>query len=187
MRSFPTQTWVREFSGITPSSSSSLVWNLGIEALFAGQQRSRHVGALWAAGARPVSTRGHLDGCAPGTTVVHVLSPASPCAVPSPSAGPGSTDSASRALSDRLRGKVQVSEASVAPPPWAAPGGRRRTGDRVSRGGHEIPPTCAHPWGQLLDESTPAVAMTTARPRADGDSVVHRVAHRCGEVDSGGR
>src|SRR4051812_34705332 len=53
---------------------------------FRRSARSRHVGALWAAGARPVSTRGHLDGCAPGTTVVHVLSPASPCAVPSPSA-----------------------------------------------------------------------------------------------------
>src|SRR6476619_6538369 len=62
---FPTQSVVREHLGISPSSSSSQVWKLGIGALRAGGTHDGPVGRLWAVSVSPVSTRGQLDGCAP--------------------------------------------------------------------------------------------------------------------------
>src|SRR3712207_1836652 len=64
-RSVPTQSVVREFSEITPSSSSSLVWKLGNEPLRAGQRANGPVGPLWAVSVFLLSTRGQIDGCAP--------------------------------------------------------------------------------------------------------------------------
>ena len=67
---------------INNSSSSSHVWKLGTKPLSAAQAPGDPVGRLWVVSVRPVSTRGHLDGCAPVTRPVHSLSPASPCSVP---------------------------------------------------------------------------------------------------------
>ena len=46
-RTFPTQSVVQEIIEITTSSSSSLVWNLGIGPLCAAQRRDAAVGPLW--------------------------------------------------------------------------------------------------------------------------------------------
>ncbi|TQN40716.1 hypothetical protein FHU33_0065 [Blastococcus colisei] len=69
-------------SEITPSSSSSHVWKLGIEAVRAGQVPTTAVGRLWAVTVDLLSTRGHLDGCSPSSVGVHPLSPVSPCWIP---------------------------------------------------------------------------------------------------------
>src|ERR1700745_4193889 len=82
----PTLSGVREFSEITPSSSSSLVWKLGIRVLRAGRSRYGHVCPMWAGGLVLLSTRGQNDGCAPATAVVHDLSPARTRRVPRASA-----------------------------------------------------------------------------------------------------
>ena len=46
-RTFPTQSVVQEIIEITTSSSSSLVWNLGIGPLCAAQRPDAAVGPLW--------------------------------------------------------------------------------------------------------------------------------------------
>jgi hypothetical protein len=74
-RHVPTVNVVREQLEISPSSSSSRVWNLGIEPLSAGHRGNRAVGALWAGDRLPVSTRGQLDCCAPSLTCLHPSSP----------------------------------------------------------------------------------------------------------------
>jgi hypothetical protein len=81
-RSVPTQNVVQGFIGINNSSSSSHVWKLGIGPLSPAQAPDAPVGQLWVVSVLPVSTRGHLDGCAPVTRPVHPLSPASPRSVP---------------------------------------------------------------------------------------------------------
>src|SRR4051794_15468516 len=81
-RSVPTQSVVREILEITPSSSSSQVWILGTTGLRAGGGRNGPVGRLWAVSVSLLSTRGHLDGCAPTSPAVHDLSPSSPRPVP---------------------------------------------------------------------------------------------------------
>ncbi len=83
-RPIPTQSVVQGFIDITPSSSSSQVWKLGIEPLPTAQVPNGPVGRLWVVSVPPVSTRGHLDGCAPRPAVVHLLSPVSPCCIPRP-------------------------------------------------------------------------------------------------------
>src|SRR5687768_11528358 len=79
---FPTQSVVQGFLDLNHSSSSSHVWKLGIEGLCAAQESNGPVGRLWVVSASPVSTRGHLDGCAPPPVVVHLLSPVCPCWIP---------------------------------------------------------------------------------------------------------
>src|SRR5687767_6990390 len=64
-RSFPTQSVVQGILDPNNSSSSSHVWKLGTEAVRAAQGPIGPVGGLWVVSASPVSTRGHLDGCAP--------------------------------------------------------------------------------------------------------------------------
>ena len=86
---------------INNSSSSSHVWKLGTKPLSAAQAPGDPVGRLWVVSVRPVSTRGHLDGCAPVTRPVHSLSPASPCSVPR-----------SRARRRRGRGRRPATEAA---------------------------------------------------------------------------
>src|SRR5690242_9015940 len=81
-RRIPTPSGVREILEISPSSSSSLVWNLGIGPVVAGQGRTGAVRPVWGTGVVLLSTRGHLDGCAPVTVVVHDLSPADTRGVP---------------------------------------------------------------------------------------------------------
>ena len=81
-RSFPTQSVVQGFIEITNSSSSSHVWKLGTTPLRAAQRPNGPVGRLWVVSVFLLSTRGHLDGCAPTSRAVHPLSPASPCSSP---------------------------------------------------------------------------------------------------------
>ena len=81
-RSVPTQSVVQGFIEITNSSSSSHVWNLGTTPLRAAQRANAPVGRLWVVSVFLLSTRGHLDGCAPTSGAVHPLSPASPGGVP---------------------------------------------------------------------------------------------------------
>ena len=101
----PTQSVVQGFIEITNSSSSSHVWKLGIEA------PSRCSAAEWPcwpdcgwSASVLLSTRGHLDGCAPTSSAVHPLSPASPWVPRSPRAGAqvdGPVDAGSRGSSRR--------------------------------------------------------------------------------------
>ncbi len=83
-RSVPSPTGVQGHLDISPSSSSSPVWKLGIEVLRAGQAPSRHVGPVWVTGGCLLSTRGHLDGRAQRPPAVHAPSPVGPRDVPSP-------------------------------------------------------------------------------------------------------
>ena len=67
------------------------MWKLGIEGVRPAQEPNGPVGRLWVVSASPVSTGGHLDGCAPRPAVVHLLSPGCPCWIPRPPrAVPGS-------------------------------------------------------------------------------------------------
>ena len=138
---FPTQNVVQGFLDITPSSSSSQVWKLGNRPLRAGQRPNGAVGPLWGASAFLLSTRGHLDDCAPTRPAVHLLSPVSPVPVPSQSpvavAGGGRRRagvregganvqvSAPGRRSDRTRRQDGCGTRSVAPVTSSDPAGTR--------------------------------------------------------------
>jgi hypothetical protein len=81
-RTIPTPSGVPEFLEISPSSSSSPVWKLGIGPLRAGQRPDRVVCGMWAADGVLLSTRGQLDGRAPSAPAVHDLSPVHPRDIP---------------------------------------------------------------------------------------------------------
>jgi hypothetical protein len=145
-RSVPTQNVVREISEITPSSSSSQVWKLGIEPLRAVQGGNDPVGRLWAVTVLLLSTRGHLDGCSPSSVGVHSLSPVSPGWIPSPCPG-------LRTVLDRCRGRsgvdgayVQLSRLDGGTGPVRGPGGREpRRGPwspAVTRRVRDLPNLC---------------------------------------------
>jgi len=114
-------------SEITPSSSSSQVWKLGIEALRAGQPPDRPVGRLWAVTVVLLSTRGHLDGCSPSPRGVHPLSPVSPGRIPRSCPGAGTVgrrhaaESAMRRHTRRSRRCPEPEDAGAGRPPAAGP------------------------------------------------------------------
>lgn len=137
-RSVPTQNVVQGFIGINNSSSSSHVWKLGTGPLSAAQAPDGPVGGLWVVSVLPVSTRGHLDGCAPVTLPVHPLSPASPCSVPRACARrpprAGASDRHGRA--DRRDGAASVQVRAMR-------GVAAGIGDRPRAGGPALAPMTA--------------------------------------------
>ena len=78
----PIATGVPEIFEITPSSSSSLLWKLGNRPLRAGQRPRGLLARCGEVSVFLLSTRGQLDGCAPGCPVVHALSPVHPRVIP---------------------------------------------------------------------------------------------------------
>ena len=201
-RSFPTQSVVQGILDPNNSSSSSHVWKLGIDGLPAGQVANPPVGRLWVVSASPVSTRGHLDGCAPSPSVVHPLSPASPRSVPSrldprseSTLGPGRgleaewrprrSDARKHPEAGGGRGPVDVRRASGGAPggePGRSPQPVHIPGDNFST---SRPTRFADRVANRARRAHQGCPRTTGAVDKDEDRGRHRRAERAGRVRSG--
>ena len=151
----PTLTGVPETPRYLPHLRHHWCGSWGIRP---SAQVSPEVGLLARCGGRPgvlLSTRGQLDGCAPGRRDVHPFSPVHPRAIPRPGGPTPTTTGCSATPSPPLRGVV-AGQAPVRDQRSRTASSRRRLAQVTRRDlAHTRPsPDCAHSWGQLLDVST---------------------------------